>query len=179
MHVSPPDNWNISAAVNLKECLSSADSIRPSDPDFRVLDDGSVYPVRAFTLSGEKRSFAIQLSDSKTQTQKEIPVMLEHQKKVRKACWTFSSLGLFSVKFLPLKIASLLSASVPLFLPALLPSFLSLPPLLSGFVPIIFLLSFHSFALSFVFKLSQHQLNAGFGFSGVKCNNILLCKAFV
>lgn len=95
MHVSPPDNWNISAAVNLKECLSSADSIRPSDPDFRVLDDGSVYPVRAFALSGEKRSFTIQLSDSKTQTQKEIPVMLEHQKKVRKACWTFSSMGLF------------------------------------------------------------------------------------
>lgn len=104
MHVSPPDNWNISAAVNLKECLSSADSIRPSDPDFRVLDDGSVYPVRAFALSGKKRSFTIQLSDSKTQTQKEIPVMLEHQKKVRKARWTFSSMGLFSVKFLPLKI---------------------------------------------------------------------------
>ncbi|KAK7811163.1 hypothetical protein U0070_004706 [Myodes glareolus] len=69
--------------VNLKECLSSADSIRPSDPDFRVLDDGSVYPVRAFTLSGKKRSFTIQLSDSKTQTQKEIPIMLEHQKKVQ------------------------------------------------------------------------------------------------
>ena len=177
--MSPPDNWNISAAVNLKECLSSADSIRPSDPDFRVLDDGSVYPVRAFTLSGKKRSFTIQLSDSKTQTQKEIPIMLEHQKKVRKARWTFSSMGLFSVKFLPLKIASLLSAFVPFFLPVLLPPFLSLPPLLSGFVPIIFLLSFHSFALSFVFKLSQHQLNACFGFSGVKCNDILFCEAFV
>ncbi|XP_021091648.2 desmocollin-3 isoform X2 [Mesocricetus auratus] len=70
--------------VNLKECLSSADGIRPSDPDFRVLDDGSVYPIRDLVLSGEKRLFAIQLSDSKTQTQKEIPVILEHQKKVLK-----------------------------------------------------------------------------------------------
>ena len=88
-------------AVNLKECLSSADGIRPSDPDFRVLDDGSVYPARALVLSGKKRSFTIQLSDSKTQTQKEILVMLEHQKKVRKAQWT--SMGLFLVTILPLK----------------------------------------------------------------------------
>lgn len=71
-------------AVNVKECLSSADGIRPSDPDFRVLDDGSVYPARTLVLSGEKRSFTIQLSDSKTQTQKEIQVILEHQKKVCK-----------------------------------------------------------------------------------------------
>ncbi|XP_076410890.1 desmocollin-3 isoform X2 [Peromyscus maniculatus bairdii] len=70
--------------VNVKECLSSADGIRPSDPDFRVLDDGSVYPARTLVLSGEKRSFTIQLSDSKTQTQKEIQVILEHQKKVLK-----------------------------------------------------------------------------------------------
>lgn len=119
MHVSPPDNWNISAAVNLKECLSSADSIRPSDPDFRVLDDGSVYPVRAFALSGKKRSFTIQLSDSKTQTQKEIPVMLEHQKKVRKARWTFSSMGLFSVKSPSLKNSIFALRFCPLLPPSL------------------------------------------------------------
>nr|CAA72045.1 MDSC3a [Mus musculus] len=70
--------------VSLKECLSSADGIMPSDPDFRVLDDGSVYPTRAVVLSDEKRSFTIQLSDSKMQTQKEIPVILEHKKKVLK-----------------------------------------------------------------------------------------------
>lgn len=79
-------------AVSLKECLSSADGIMPSDPDFRVLDDGSVYPTRAVVLSDEKRSFTIQLSDSKMQTQKEIPVILEHKKKVCKACCTFSSM---------------------------------------------------------------------------------------
>lgn len=166
-------------AVNLKECLSSADGIRPSDPDFRVLDDGSVYPARALVLSGKKRSFTIQLSDSKTQTQKEISVMLEHQKKVRKVRWTFSSMGLFLVKFLPLKKQHLCSPLLSPFLPALSPPFRSLPPLLSCFVPIIFLLSFHSFALSFVSKLSQYQFNAGFGSSGVKCNDILLREAFV
>lgn len=89
--------------VSLKECLSSADGIRTSDPDFRVLDDGSVYPARDLALSGKKRSFTIQLSDSKTQTQKEIPLMLEHRKKVRKARWTFSSMGLFSGKIPSLK----------------------------------------------------------------------------
>ncbi|XP_059975520.1 desmocollin-3 isoform X2 [Mesoplodon densirostris] len=68
--------------VNLKECLGSADHIQSSDPDFRVLEDGSVYTAHAVVLSDEKRSFTIWLSDSKNQIQKEIPVLLEHQKKV-------------------------------------------------------------------------------------------------
>nr|XP_058896254.1 desmocollin-3 isoform X2 [Kogia breviceps] len=68
--------------VNLKECLGSADHIQSSDPDFRVLEDGSVYTAHAVVLSDEKRSFTIWLSDLKKQTQKEIPVLLEHQKKV-------------------------------------------------------------------------------------------------
>ncbi|XP_057556209.1 desmocollin-3 isoform X2 [Hippopotamus amphibius kiboko] len=68
--------------VNLKECLRSADQIQSSDPDFRVLEDGSVYTTHAVVLSDEKRSFTIRLSDSKKQTHKEIPVLLEHQKKV-------------------------------------------------------------------------------------------------
>ncbi|XP_014636795.1 PREDICTED: desmocollin-3 isoform X1 [Ceratotherium simum simum] len=67
--------------VNLKECLGSADLIQSSDPDFRVLDDGSVYTASAVEFD-EKRSFTISLSDTKKQTQKEIPVLLEHQKKV-------------------------------------------------------------------------------------------------
>ncbi|XP_045313550.1 desmocollin-3 isoform X1 [Leopardus geoffroyi] len=68
--------------VNLKECLRSADLIRSGDPDFRVLDDGSVYTTSTVVLSDEKRSFTIWLSDSRTQAQKEIKVLLEHQKKV-------------------------------------------------------------------------------------------------
>uniref|UniRef100_A0A452RVW7 Desmocollin 3 n=1 Tax=Ursus americanus TaxID=9643 RepID=A0A452RVW7_URSAM len=68
--------------VNLKDCLSSADLIQSGDPDFRVLDDGSVYTASTVVLSEEKRSFTIWLSDTKTQTQKEIKVLLEHQKKV-------------------------------------------------------------------------------------------------
>ncbi|XP_032458572.1 desmocollin-3 isoform X3 [Phocoena sinus] len=68
--------------VNLKECLGSADHIQSSDPDFRVLEDGSVYTAHAVVLSDEKRYFTIWLSDSKKQTQKEVPVLLEHQKKV-------------------------------------------------------------------------------------------------
>ncbi|XP_023443783.2 desmocollin-3 isoform X2 [Dasypus novemcinctus] len=68
--------------VNLKECLWSADSILSSDPDFRVLDDGSVYVARAVELSDKKKSFTILLSDTKNQTQEDIIVVLEHQKKV-------------------------------------------------------------------------------------------------
>ncbi|KAM6219561.1 desmocollin-3 [Rhynchocyon petersi] len=66
--------------VNLKECLKSADIIQLSDPDFRVLSDGSVFTARAVVFPDEKRSFTILLSDSKTQ--KEITVLLERQKKV-------------------------------------------------------------------------------------------------
>ncbi|XP_039699876.1 desmocollin-3 isoform X2 [Pteropus medius] len=68
--------------VNLKECLRSADLIQLSDPDFRVLDDGSVYTANTIVLSDEKRSFTLWLSDTKKQTRKEITVLLEHQKKV-------------------------------------------------------------------------------------------------
>ncbi|XP_032323054.1 desmocollin-3 isoform X1 [Camelus ferus] len=68
--------------VNLKECLRSADVIHSSDPDFRVQDDGSIYTASTVLLSDEKRSFTIRLSDTKKQTQKEITVLLERQKKV-------------------------------------------------------------------------------------------------
>uniref|UniRef100_G1PYN5 Desmocollin 3 n=1 Tax=Myotis lucifugus TaxID=59463 RepID=G1PYN5_MYOLU len=68
--------------VNLGECLRSADLIQSSDPDFRVLRDGSVYTASAVVLSDERRSFTIWLSDTKKQTQKEINVLLEPQKKV-------------------------------------------------------------------------------------------------
>ncbi|XP_005857145.1 PREDICTED: desmocollin-3 [Myotis brandtii] len=68
--------------VNLGECLRSADLIQSSDPVFRVLRDGSVYTASAVVLSDERRSFTIWLSDTKKQTQKEINVLLEPQKKV-------------------------------------------------------------------------------------------------
>ncbi|ELK28249.1 Desmocollin-3 [Myotis davidii] len=68
--------------VNLGECLRSADLIQSSDPDFRVLRDGSVYTASAVVLSDGRRSFTIWLSDTKKQTQKEINVLLEPQKKV-------------------------------------------------------------------------------------------------
>ena len=68
--------------VNLKECLRSVDHIQSSDPDFRVLEDGSIYIAHAVVLSDEKRSFTIRLSDTKKQTQREILVLLEYQKKV-------------------------------------------------------------------------------------------------
>ncbi|XP_036176886.1 desmocollin-3-like isoform X4 [Myotis myotis] len=68
--------------VNFGECLRSADLIQSSDPDFRVLRDGSVYTASAVVLSDGRRSFTIWLSDTKKQTQKEINVLLEPQKKV-------------------------------------------------------------------------------------------------
>uniref|UniRef100_H2R3F8 Desmocollin 3 n=1 Tax=Pan troglodytes TaxID=9598 RepID=H2R3F8_PANTR len=74
--------------VNLEECFRSADLIRSSDPDFRVLNDGSVYAARAVALSDKKRSFTIWLSDKRKQTQKEVTVLLEHQKKVSKTSHT-------------------------------------------------------------------------------------------
>ncbi|XP_010585096.2 desmocollin-3 isoform X1 [Loxodonta africana] len=68
--------------VNLKECLKSADVIQSSDPDFRVLGDGSVFTARAVMFSAEERPFTVLLSDTKTQAQKDITVLLKHQRKV-------------------------------------------------------------------------------------------------
>ncbi|KAM9224333.1 desmocollin-2 isoform 1-T1 [Dugong dugon] len=69
--------------VNLKECFNSANLIHSSDPDFRILDDGSVYTTRAILLSSEKRSFTIFLSNAENQ-EKKIVVVLEHQTKALK-----------------------------------------------------------------------------------------------
>ncbi|XP_003474066.2 desmocollin-3 isoform X1 [Cavia porcellus] len=70
--------------VNWKECFRSANLIRSRDPDFRVLHDGSVYTARAVELPSEKRAFTIWLSDTQTETQKELTVVLEHRKKILK-----------------------------------------------------------------------------------------------
>uniref|UniRef100_A0A4X2JZQ5 Cadherin domain-containing protein n=1 Tax=Vombatus ursinus TaxID=29139 RepID=A0A4X2JZQ5_VOMUR len=69
--------------VNLEECLKSADLIHSSDPDFRILEDGSVYTTKNIGLSSEGRTFAILLSDSQKQEQKKIEIaLLAPEKKI-------------------------------------------------------------------------------------------------
>lgn len=70
--------------VNLKECFESANLIHSSDPDFQILEDGSVYTTNAILLSSEKRNFTISLSNTENQEEKKILVLLEHQTKVLK-----------------------------------------------------------------------------------------------
>ncbi|KAF6087846.1 desmocollin 1 [Phyllostomus discolor] len=71
--------------VNLKECLQSASLILSNDPDFRILEDGSIYTTRDLILSPQRKSFSIFLSDSEKQEQKEIEIELEARaKKVSK-----------------------------------------------------------------------------------------------
>lgn len=67
--------------VNLKKCLQSASLIQSSDPDFRILEDGSVYTTRDLTLSSAKKSFSILLSDAQRQEQKKIDIVLEARGK--------------------------------------------------------------------------------------------------
>ncbi|XP_054439470.1 desmocollin-2-like isoform X2 [Pteronotus mesoamericanus] len=67
--------------VNLKKCFKSANLIHSSDPDFQILEDGSVYTTNAILLSSEKRNFTISLSNTETQEEKKILVLLEHQTK--------------------------------------------------------------------------------------------------
>ncbi|KAI4532714.1 hypothetical protein MG293_017122 [Ovis ammon polii] len=69
--------------VNLKECFKSATLIHSRDPDFQILEDGSVYTTHAILLSSEKSSFTILLSNTETHEEKEILVLLEHQTKIQ------------------------------------------------------------------------------------------------
>ncbi|XP_044513972.1 desmocollin-1 [Gracilinanus agilis] len=62
--------------VNLEECFKSADLIISSDPDFRILEDGSVYTTKNIKLSSEKRIFSILLSDSQKKEEKNIEISL-------------------------------------------------------------------------------------------------------
>ncbi|XP_060029633.1 desmocollin-2 isoform X1 [Erinaceus europaeus] len=70
--------------VDLKGCFRSANLIHSSDPDFKVLEDGSIYTRHSITLSSEKRHFTILLSNTENQENKEILVILVHQTKVLK-----------------------------------------------------------------------------------------------
>ncbi|XP_060029640.1 desmocollin-1 isoform X2 [Erinaceus europaeus] len=62
--------------VNLKECLQSASRIQSNDPDFRVLEDGSIYTTHDLILSTERKSFSISVTGSQTQEHKVIEVVL-------------------------------------------------------------------------------------------------------
>lgn len=70
------------STVNLKECFKSANLIHSSDPDFQILEDGSVYTTNAILLSSAKRSFTLLLSNTETQEEKKILVLLEQQTEV-------------------------------------------------------------------------------------------------
>ncbi|XP_072460571.1 desmocollin-2-like isoform X2 [Notamacropus eugenii] len=70
--------------VNLDECLPSANIIRSSDPHFRIFKDGSVYTTDTIVLSPKKRTFTILLTNTQKREQKNLVVLLDHQKKVLK-----------------------------------------------------------------------------------------------
>ncbi|KYO26182.1 desmocollin-2 isoform A [Alligator mississippiensis] len=72
--------------VNLEECLRSAEAISSSDPNFRILEDGSVYTTNITTLSAEKKTFTILLKNIQTHEQKKIHVnLLSDQREEHKA----------------------------------------------------------------------------------------------
>uniref|UniRef100_A0A8C8RQD7 Cadherin domain-containing protein n=1 Tax=Pelusios castaneus TaxID=367368 RepID=A0A8C8RQD7_9SAUR len=71
--------------VNLKECLKTTEFVSSSDPDFRILEDGSVYTTNTISLSSEKKTFTILLKDNQKHEEKKIHVNLQaHQKKTHK-----------------------------------------------------------------------------------------------
>ncbi|CAM5090118.1 unnamed protein product [Eretmochelys imbricata] len=71
--------------VNLRECLKSAEHISSSDPDFRILEDGSVYTTNIISLSSEEKTFTILLKNIQRHEEKKIHVnLLVHQEKTHK-----------------------------------------------------------------------------------------------
>uniref|UniRef100_A0A8C4W8C8 Cadherin domain-containing protein n=1 Tax=Gopherus evgoodei TaxID=1825980 RepID=A0A8C4W8C8_9SAUR len=66
-------------------CLKSAEHISSSDPDFRILEDGSVYTANIISLPSEEKTFTILLKDIQRHEEKKIHVnLLVHQKKTHK-----------------------------------------------------------------------------------------------
>ncbi|XP_034980943.2 desmocollin-1 isoform X1 [Zootoca vivipara] len=66
--------------LNLRQYLRTSDLISSSDPDFIVLEDGSVYTTNAVSLSSEKKAFTISLNDLQGHLQKKIHVNLHPNK---------------------------------------------------------------------------------------------------
>ncbi|KAE8598637.1 hypothetical protein XENTR_v10016886 [Xenopus tropicalis] len=71
--------------VNLRHCLDSdALSIQSSNPDFLILEDGSIFAQKRISLAG-KTWFTIRLLDSATLTEKKIRVKLITKTKTAKS----------------------------------------------------------------------------------------------
>lgn len=71
--------------VNLKKCLKTSDLVSSTDPNFIILEDGSLFTTNAVSLSSEKKAFSILLKDMHEHKQKEIHVnLLSHPKKTHK-----------------------------------------------------------------------------------------------
>uniref|UniRef100_A0A8D0H3G7 Cadherin domain-containing protein n=1 Tax=Sphenodon punctatus TaxID=8508 RepID=A0A8D0H3G7_SPHPU len=81
-HTHPHPAECLGGGLNLKECLKTSELITSSDPDFIVLEDGSVYTTDTVSLSTEKKTFTILLKDIQEHEQKKIHVtLLAHQNK--------------------------------------------------------------------------------------------------
>ncbi|KAM6458291.1 desmocollin-2-like isoform 1-T1 [Liasis olivaceus] len=71
--------------VNLKRCLRTPDLISTSDPDFLVLEDGSIFTTNAVSLFSGKKTFIILLKNLQNNQQKQIHVnLLSHSPKTHK-----------------------------------------------------------------------------------------------
>lgn len=70
--------------VDLKDCFKSANLIHSSDPDFQILEDGSVYTTKAVILSSGQRRFTIWLFNTDSQEERVMSVLLEGRAEVLK-----------------------------------------------------------------------------------------------
>ncbi|KAF7246147.1 Desmocollin-1 [Varanus komodoensis] len=71
--------------VNLEQCYKNSDLISSSDPNFRVLEDGSLFTTNAVSLSSEKKTFTILLKNLQDPQPKQIHVdLLPHPKQIHR-----------------------------------------------------------------------------------------------
>ncbi|XP_058033485.1 desmocollin-2-like isoform X1 [Ahaetulla prasina] len=71
--------------VNLKGCLRAPHLISTSDPDFIVLEDGSIFTANAVSLSSGKKTFTILLKNLQNSQQRQIHVnLLSRSTKIHK-----------------------------------------------------------------------------------------------
>ncbi|ETE73990.1 Desmocollin-2 [Ophiophagus hannah] len=71
--------------VNLKRCLRTPHLISTSDPDFIVLENGSIFTTNAVSLPSGKKTFTILLKNLQNSQQKQIHVnLLSHSPKTHK-----------------------------------------------------------------------------------------------
>ncbi|KAG8133550.1 hypothetical protein E2320_011328 [Naja naja] len=71
--------------VNLKRCLRTPHLISTSDPDFIVLENGSIFTTNAVSLPSGKKTFTILLKNLQNSQQRQIHVnLLSHSPKTHK-----------------------------------------------------------------------------------------------